>query len=146
MAIAVEIREQVEGLAEALPARGVLGERGDAQVLLDGEGGEDALPLGDVPDAEPRDLVGRALVNGPSSEADGAALGMDQAHDRAHGRRLAGSVPAEQHRHRVRADPERDTLQNVVLADVGVDALHLEETSFCQRRPRSTPPGLPRSR
>jgi hypothetical protein len=52
---------------------------------------------------------------------------MDEPGDRLQRRALADAVPAEQPDHLAAADLERDTVQDVALAVIGVDVLDLEQ-------------------
>ena len=46
--------------------------------------------------AQAGDAVGRFALDAPAAEADAAALGAGESHDRAHGGRLAHAVAAEE--------------------------------------------------
>ena len=64
---------------------------------------------------------------GAAVEEHVAARGRPQAHDGAQGRRLAGAVAAEQHRHLAGRHLEVDAVQDVIRADVRVHAGELQQ-------------------
>ena len=127
VAEALEVGKEREDAVEALARRGVVDEPGHAQVLVHREGREDALAFRHVADPEAGDGVRGQAMDRPSLEPDRTPAGVKEAHHGAEGRRLAGPVPAEEDSDRVRSHVERDALEDVVLADVGVDVLDLEE-------------------
>ena len=104
---------------------------GEQQVLAHREIAEDAHVLRHVGDAELRD-VGRAQLaalaaDGSTIEQHLATRCSPQSHDGPQGRRLAGTVAAEQHRHLSRRHLEVDAMQDVVRADVRVHAGELKQ-------------------
>ena len=71
-----------------------------------------------------------------AGEADAPAPRADDAHDREQRRGLARAVPADQRDHLALAHRERDALQDVRLAVVGVEILDLEEHHQERAAPR----------
>ncbi|MEY9739300.1 hypothetical protein ABH985_007089 [Bradyrhizobium ottawaense] len=92
------------------------------QVFLHGEIGEYRHALRHVADAEPCDVRRRAALDAIAGEADLAAGRLPQSHDGAQRRGLAGAVAPEQHRGLPLRDREVDALEDVIAADMGVDA------------------------
>src|ERR1017187_1536717 len=137
---ALQRRELAEDQLQT-PGVGVFGSSGppgrEEKVLAHGEIGEDSHVLGHVRDAAPRDL--RRLEGGDvlALEPDRARRDVPQAHDAAQRRRLARAVPAEEHGQLAAGDLEVDAMEDVVRADVRVDALELEERAA--HRATSTP-------
>src|SRR5437764_1435313 len=68
----------------------------EAEVLGDGQVGEDVPTLRDERDPEPRDVLGRAAADRAPVQPHVAAGDRDDAHDRVQRRRLPGSVRADQ--------------------------------------------------
>jgi hypothetical protein len=95
--------------------------RGQVEVLAHGEFGEHGHAFGDVGDAGARDVGRGQLRDVGAAEADAAAAGAPQAHDGAQRGGLAGAVPAQQHRQAAARHHQVNALQDVVLADMGVD-------------------------
>src|SRR5438552_1266252 len=85
-----EHREDAVGELDALRGGAPPGPRprGDLDVLGHGEVGEDPAVLRRPPDAEPRDLVRPAAVDGLAAELDAARPRTQVPHDRTQGRRL----------------------------------------------------------
>ena len=98
----------------------------EAEVLGDGEAGEDVAILGDVADAQSDDPIRRLPHELLVAEPDGAVR-ADEAEDRAERRRLADAVAAEQRRDPALGNVERDALQHVGLAEVDVQVANGEE-------------------
>jgi hypothetical protein len=98
-----------------------------AQVLQNRQEREDPPILGHVADAVPRHAMRRHLRDRPALEQHAAPGRMNEAHDGLERRALADAVAPEQAYHLAGPDLERDTVQDVALAVVGVDVLDLEE-------------------
>jgi hypothetical protein len=95
--------------------------------FLDGEVGEDAHVLGHVGNAQGGDLrrvQGRDVL---VAEAHAALRGMPQAHDGPQRGGLAGAVAPEQHGELALGHGEIDAVEDVVCADMGVDALEAQQ-------------------
>ena len=85
----------------------------DLEVLVDGEIGEDAALFRHVAEAEPSDLVARAMGDRPPGEDQALGLAGDEAHDGLKRRALAGAVAAEQGDDLAFLDFERDAEQHL---------------------------------
>src|SRR6185312_9302332 len=85
----------------------------DFQILFHGEIGEDPPLLRHITKARTHDLVRRRARDIPALEHDAAAALLDETHDRAKCRRLAGAVAAEQRHDLAFADLERDVEQDM---------------------------------
>src|SRR2546425_1166534 len=135
-----EHREDAVGELDALRGRAPPGPRprGDLDVLGHGEVGEDPAVLRRPADAELRDLVRPAAVDGLAAELDPARARAQVPHDRAQGRRLPRAVPADEADHLARAHAERHGPQDVARLDEHVDRVH------GQHGPALTPPGRER--
>src|SRR5918994_3400711 len=112
---------------------------GEPQVLLHAEPGEDVAILRDVAHAAPHDGVRRQLPDVLAAELDPPAA-WDEPHDPAERRRLPDAVPAEQRRDRALGDLERDSLQDVRLAEVAVDVVERENRRALRRDTHSGSP------
>src|SRR5438445_2664095 len=134
-----EHREDAVGELDALRGGAPPGPRprGDLDVLGHGEVGEDPAVLRRPPDAEPRDLVRPAAVDGLAAELDRARARAQVPHDRAQGRRLPRAVPADEADHLARTHAERHGPQDVARLDEHVDRVH------GQHGPASPRPGAP---
>src|SRR5713101_440641 len=115
----------------ALPRRPTLGvpHRGQLQVLLDRERGEDGPLLRPVTQALPRDLVAVEPRDVLPAQLDASGLLPQDAHDGAQGRRLAGSVAPDQRHALALVYPEADAVQRLRLAVPGVEVRDLQERS-----------------
>ena len=82
---------------------------GQAQVLVHGEGREDARPAGHLHDAPGGDLVRRGVGDVGPVEDDRAAVGLDHAADGLQQGGLAGAVGAEQGHDLALVAPRRST-------------------------------------
>ena len=98
-----------------------------AQVFHHREQAEDAAVLRHVADAEPRQLVRRQAGDGVAVEQHRAVARLHQAHDGLERRAFADAVAAEQADHLAGADGERDAVQDVALAVIGVHVLDQDE-------------------
>ena len=87
------------------------GHHPDPQVLLHGELGDHALPLGHVRDAGPDHLLRAAAGHIGAAEQDPASAGFDHAADRAQQRRLACAVGAEHGRNGTGSRRHGDVVQ-----------------------------------
>src|SRR5947208_2517904 len=96
---------------------------------------ETAAVLRRPADAELRDLVRPAAVDGLAAELDPARARAQVPHDRAQGRRLPRAVPADEADHLARAHAERHGPQDVARLDEHVDGVH------GQHGPALTAPG-----
>ena len=94
-------------------AFGRLGWRPTSEILLHRQIGEDPPLLRHVTKARTHDLVRRRARDIPAFEHDAAGALLDETHDRAEGRRLAGAVAAEQRHDLAVADLERDVEQDM---------------------------------
>src|ERR1019366_957991 len=123
------------------PGVDVLGSSGppgrEEDVLAHGEVGEDPHVLGHVRDSAPRDLRRLEGADVLALEPDRARRDVPEAHDAAQRRRLAGAVASEKDRQRAAGDLEIDAMEDVVGADVRVDAFELQERAA--HRAASTP-------
>jgi hypothetical protein len=106
----------------------------DAEVLLHGEVGEDGPVLRDVADAHRRNLVGRAALNLLPGEDDLARARRGQPQDGFKGGRFTGAVAAQQRGDAPLRHLQRDALQDVELADKGVDVLNFQKCHSVLRR------------
>ena len=105
------------------------------RILHDGEQAEDAPVLGHVADAEPCQLVRRQVGDRPAREQHLALLGIDQAHDGLERGALADAVAAQQAHHLAFAHVERNAVQDMALAVIGVHVLDGDEgLDGCIRR------------
>ena len=99
-AVAPALGQAREGLVDALDGPGPLGAVADqAQMLVHRERGPDAPPLRHIADAHIDDLIGRQAEDLVAGEADAAARGGHQPHDRVAERRLAHAVAADHRQH-----------------------------------------------
>src|SRR5579883_392172 len=98
-----------------------------AQVLHHRQRAEDPPVLGHVAHAEPREAVRWQAVDGPALEQDPALAGPHQAHDGLERRALADAVAAEQPHDLATVHPERDAVEDVALAIIGMDSVDLDE-------------------
>src|SRR5207244_2652529 len=114
-----EHREDAVGERDALrggaPARARPG--GDLDVLGHGEVGEDPAVLRRPADAELRDLVRAAAVDGLAAELDAARVRAEVPHDRAQGRGLPRTVPADEADHLARPHAARPGSQDRARLD-----------------------------
>ncbi len=100
---------------------------GDAQVLVDGEGGKQTPSLGHVADAAPGDLVRGDADQLVTLEADRAlGAGRRDAHDRVAQRRLPHAVAADDG-HRLAAHREGDVLERLRAPVERVQSADLEQ-------------------
>src|SRR5881628_2543738 len=97
-----------------------------AQVLLGGEVEEGAATVGNVRDAQARDVLGAAAVDALTAKTD-LALGLHHAAQGAQGRRLARAVRPEQGRDRLFLHCEDDPVDHPRGAVGGVEAGYLEQ-------------------
>ena len=100
--------------------------REHGQVLPHREARKDAALLRHEAEAEPRDGVGRQRGDVAVAVADAAGPRLQIAHDGEDGRGLAGAVAAEQADDLALPHGQRDAVQDVAVAVVGVDVLELE--------------------
>src|SRR5215510_1232916 len=129
-----EPREEIEHPAEA-PARAVAGALADLEMLAHAERGKDAATLRHQAYAAPRDLVRGQARDVLAAEQNAAAARRREADDRADQRGLADAVAAEHRDDLAPADPQRDTLQDVAVAVVGVDVLDVKHRPSPDRSP-----------
>ena len=99
---------------------------GDAEVLLDGEPGQQAPALGHDRDAGAADELGPLAREVGVAEQDAAAVDAEHAADGEHERRLAGAVRAEQRRDLARRDRQRDVVQDAAAAARDAEILEAE--------------------
>src|ERR1700722_3020830 len=98
-----------------------------AQVLDHRQQREHPAIFGHVADAEPRHPMRRQVNDRAALEQHVALAGMDEAGDRLQGRALADAVASQQPDHLAATDFERDAVEDVAFAVIGVDAVDLEE-------------------
>jgi hypothetical protein len=98
-----------------------------AEVLHDRQEGKDPPILGNVAHPASRHAVGWHLGGGPALEQHLAPAGMDEAHDCLQCRALADAVAPEEAHHLACPYLERDAMQDMALAVVGVNVLDLDE-------------------
>ncbi len=96
-------------------------------MLLDREVGEDLPAFGNETHTAPREPVRRPGFDPLAAEHDLAASGRMQAADRAHQRRLAHAVAAEERDDLARAHLEVDAVQHLAAAVAGMQAAHREQ-------------------
>jgi hypothetical protein len=101
-------------------------DRPDAHVLVDGQLGEGAPPLGHVGDAQLGDGLGRLADDRPAVETD-VARDRDHAADRSQGGCLPGAVGPEHHRDVPEVDRQVDAVQHLHLTVAPGHPLHLEQ-------------------
>src|SRR6267378_143841 len=97
-----------------------------AQVLLGGEVEEGAATVGNVRDAQARDVLGAAAVDALASKTD-LALGLHHAAQGAQGRGFAGAVRPEQGRDRLFLHCKADPVDHPRGAVGGVEPGYLEQ-------------------
>ncbi len=97
------------------------------EVLADAHAREQPAPFGGLGDPHLDDVVRRLRGDLAALEADRAAPRPVQAVDRAERRRLAGAVGPDQRDDLALAHLQRDTLDRVDGAVVGVDVVHIED-------------------
>ena len=114
-------REHRVGRPRRVLAVGVRLARGDHQVLAHGQALEDAAALRHQRHAARRDHLRRQAGDRLAEHHDLAAARRQQAHGDVHAGRFAGAVAAEQAEHARLAELERDVLQHVAVAVIGVD-------------------------
>src|SRR5439155_5696731 len=85
--------------------------------------------LGHIADPEPCHPMGRRSGDRPIFEPHLTAARMDEASHGLQCRALADPVAPEEAYHLPSADLERDTVENMALAVIGVDLLDCEEGS-----------------
>src|SRR3546814_9109662 len=92
----------------------------------------------DLAEAEPLHPIGRHAVDALVLEGDGAFRRWHQADHGFHGRRLAGTVAAQQHDHLAATGLEREVGQDMGAAVIGVQALDPEQITRHQRSEEHT--------
>src|SRR2546426_10015732 len=97
---------------------------------------EDAAPLGNQADAEPRNSIGGAAFDRSAVEADPAGARRREADHRANQRRLPGAVAAEERHGLAGSDVQRHPVQDVAVAVVRVDVRDLEHRQRSSSVPR----------
>jgi hypothetical protein len=132
--VAVEVRLEQREHLQGTPLGGLLfglrlprAQRGQPEVLPDGQAGEHPPVLRDVADAELGDALGRQPDEVLALAPDVPAAHGHQPHDRLHGRGLAGAVAPEQRDQLTRLHGEGHTLQHVGQAVVRLDLLDLQQ-------------------
>ena len=103
--------------------------RGDLEVLLDGQVGEDAGVLGRVADAEEGPLVRGQVRDVPAPERDLPDAHREEPHDAVVRRRLPRAVSADEADRLAVVDGERDATEDLRRPAVGVDVVELEHRS-----------------
>jgi hypothetical protein len=98
----------------------------DLEILHHRQLGEDAAVFRHVAQAKARDLVRRQMVDARTFEGDLALARWHQPHDRLERRRLAGAVAAEQRHDLAGAGFQRNAVENMSAAVVGVEIRHRE--------------------
>ena len=98
-----------------------------AQVFHHGEQAEDAAVFRHIADAEAGELVRRQPGDGIAVEHHRAVARPHQAHDGLQRRALADAVAAEEADHLAGADLERDAVQDMALAVIGVHVLDQDQ-------------------
>ena len=121
----LQIREQREDLLEGQAAILDLGRQ--EQVLLDVQAGKNPALLGTQRNPKMGDPVRRQAYRLQAVERDRPLAAADDAHDRLHGRRLAGAVAAEERNHLAGRDVEGHAVQDVRLAVPRVQLPHREQ-------------------
>src|SRR6266705_2253712 len=120
---------------------------GEGEVLLHGERGEDAAPLGDQGDAPLSDLERLLADQLLLVERDPAGARPDQPHDRMDQGGLAHAVAPQQNGAGTVADPQVHALQDVISTPVGVQVGNLDhDPAPSCRIPSRRPPGSARPR
>ena len=147
-----QAREELEDAVDVLLEVRLVGalERAHLEVLEHGHAREEAPPLRRLRDSHLHDRVRGRVGDVLAAEADRALARMVEAVDRAQRRRLAGAVRADQRDDLALVHLERDALQRLDRAVVGVDVLELQDDGVPGSRlsHRASPPcrGRPRSR
>ncbi len=103
---------------------------GKAQVLVDGQRAEHALPARHLADAEHGDLVGWRVGDVAAVEHDRAAVRLDDAADRLQQRALARAVRAEQGDDLALLDIDVDPEQHLPAGVPGIDAAHQQQIAL----------------
>ena len=98
-----------------------------AQIFHHREQAENAAVFRHIADAEPRQLVRRQAGDVVAVEQHLALARLHQAHDGFERGAFADAVAAEQPDHLAGADLERDAVQDVALAVIGVHVLDQDE-------------------
>src|SRR6266481_2632721 len=106
------------------------------QVLAHAERREDAAPLGNQADAEPRNSIGGAAFDRSAVEADPAGARRREADHRANQRRLPGAVAAEERHRLAGSNVQRHPVQDVAVAVIRVDVRDLEHRQRSSSVPR----------
>src|SRR5206468_5952957 len=88
---------------------------------------EDPPILGNIADPETRHSVGWRAADRPALEPYLATARMNEAGHRLQRRALADPVAPEEAHHFPSADLQRDTIENMALAVIGVNLLDREE-------------------
>src|SRR4051812_12110735 len=102
-------------------------DRGQRQVFGRGQGRENAMALWDPADTRAHHRIGGPARNRLATQPDGARAWRRQAEDALQRGGLADAVPSEQPDHLPALDRERDALQDMALAVIGVDFVELEQ-------------------
>ena len=123
-----EVREEVDDALE-VPARVLASARDHLQVLAHRERRKDSSALRHEADAHAGDAVRRQARDIHVLEGDAPPARRREADDRAHERRLAHAVASQNRYHFPRVDLQREALQDVAVAVVGVDVVDVEHYS-----------------
>ena len=99
----------------------------EAEVFADRQVGEDAPAFRDHDDAELRETIGRKACDVLVGRKDPAAFRLEQAADRAHERRFAGAVGAENGRDLALGHGQRNVAIDRDGPISGVDVLDFEQ-------------------
>ena len=110
-----------------------LAERGEPEVLGDGEPEEEAAPFGHVGDAEASPGVGRASGQIVAGEADRAGERAHDARDRSQRGGLPGAVRAEEGDHLAGSDVEVEVAEHRGAVVAGREALDGEHRLVAHR-------------
>src|SRR2546423_12942586 len=121
----LQIWEQREDLLEGQTAILDLGRQ--QKVLFNVKAGKNPPLLGTQRNPKMGNPVRWQAYRLHAVERDRALPAPDDAHDRLHGRRLAGTVATEERHHLAGRDVERHAVQDVRLAVPGVQLLHREQ-------------------
>src|SRR5208337_3809064 len=119
-------REDPEHVVRRPAAAGLAGLLAEHEILPDRQARENIPRFRDIAEAAARGLVRLDARDLLAFEANGA-LRADVAHHRLDRRRAADAVAPEQTDDFVPVDPERDAVQNMALAVIGVETHDLEQ-------------------
>src|SRR5262249_52221704 len=115
------------------PAATATRAREHGEVLAHRQARKNAALLRHETEAEPRHRIGRQRRDIAVAVANAAGARLEIAHDGEDGRGLARAVAAEQADHLALPHRERDPVQDVAVAVIGVDVLEIKHWSIFRK-------------